>query len=120
MNKSLIEEEANDVEGSQDEVSPPTKRRRTEAMVLDDDETAIASGLRPIPTQFEEDETGSQDGDAGASDAGGDAGVDSEQGGGALSNTDDLGDDGHGNGFEDNGVCSNLFTRHLCAYFCKF
>lgn len=89
-----MEEETNEDEISEEDF-PPSKRRRTEPMVLDDEETEIASGLRPIPgtsravSRFEEDETQSQDGS--------DSGVEKE--GDAV---DGVGLDA---GFQDNGVC---------------
>ena len=73
----------NDVDGSQDDDSHPTKRSWIEGMALDDEETQIASGLEPIP--LDQDETGSQDAD--------------------VDEIDDFGGDGHGTGFEDNGIC---------------
>lgn len=75
----------------EDDDSHPTKRNRKEGMALDDEETQIASGLKPI--SLDQDETRSQDGD-----------VDEQSG------VDDFGGDGHGTGFEDNGVCSNHST----------
>jgi hypothetical protein len=87
-NKRLMED---DVNGPQDDDSHPTKRHRTEGMALDDEETEIASGLEPI--HMDQDETRSQDGD-----------VDEQSGG------DDFGGDGHGTGFEDNGVRLNQST----------
>jgi len=92
-----MEEETNGDEISEED-SPPSKRRRTETMVLDDEETKIASGLRPIPgisravSHFAEDETQSQDG--------GDSGAEKEEG-----PVDDLCGDGLDAGFKDNGVC---------------
>jgi hypothetical protein len=83
-----------DVNGSQDDDSHPTKRNRTEGMALDDEETQIASGLEPI-VLLDQDETGSQDGDV---DESGEFGGDGFNG------------DGHGTGFDDNGVCSNHST----------
>ena len=50
-----------DVDGSQDDDSHPTKRSWIEGMALDDEETQIASGLEPI--LLDQDETGSQDAD---------------------------------------------------------
>jgi hypothetical protein len=95
-----MEEEINEDEGSQeDEDSPPSKRIRTETMVLDEEENEIASGLRPIhetsrvPSQLEQDKTRSQYGNSGS-------GSEDEGGGGV----DDHNGDGH-TGFEDNGVC---------------
>jgi hypothetical protein len=90
-----MDEEGNESEGSHEEDSLPKKKIRTEAMVLDAEETEIASGLRPIQgtsrtaSQFEQDETGSQGGGSGA-----------DVNGEGAGEVDDL-----DNGFEDNGVC---------------
>jgi hypothetical protein len=92
-----MQEETNEDEEDEEEDSPPTKRVRSETMVLDDDEVEIASGLRPIRGTSQA--AGSQDG--------GDSGV-----GGESDAVEDDGDDGHIAGFEDNGVCLSFIFSH--------
>jgi len=101
-----MDEELDDDEDSQEEVLPPAKRFRKEPMVLDEEEAGIASGLRPIcgtseaASRLEQDETQSQDGDAGApAEVYGEG---AKQGGGVV---DDFRGDGNDVGFSDNGVC---------------
>lgn len=93
------EADENDEEGF-----PPPKRIRTEAVVLDDEESEIASGLRPIS------QVGSQldqDVDSAGADGGGEE--ESDEGEGLV---DDYSGEGH-NGFEDNGVC--FFSFHMLS-----
>lgn len=97
-----MDEEANEGEGSQEEDNPPTKRVRTEAMVLDCDEVDIASGLRPIQ---------------GTSRAAQDKDDSGAEGDGERSNDFDFSGDGRGTGFEDNGVCCQaLYVLPTCLF----
>jgi hypothetical protein len=89
-----MEAEANE---NEEEGFPPPKRIRTEAVVLDDEESEIASGLRPISRVGSQLD---QDVDSAGADGEGE-GEESDQGEGAV---DDYSGDGR-NGFEDNGVC---------------
>jgi hypothetical protein len=95
-----MQEEANEDEENQDEDSPPSKKTRTESLVLDDEEAKIASGLRESSRAASQLEryNRTQDGVSGMGE-GDDEG--SEQGGSAV---DDYSGDGV-TGFEDNEVC---------------
>ena len=96
-----MEEEAEEDEEDEGLYSPSPKRRRTETMVLDEEEAEIASGFRPVhetrrdASQLEEDKTISHDVDS--------AGAEGE-GGGVGGAVDDYSGDG-GSGFENNGAC---------------
>jgi hypothetical protein len=100
-----MEEEANDDGVSEVEDSLPSKRRRIEAIGLDDEEAEIASGLRRVhdtdgALQLEQDKTGRQDGGSGD-------GEEDDEGSGKVGGTgavDDYSGDTN-TGFEDNGVC---------------
>ena len=101
-----MEEEADDDE--EDELnSRPSKKICTEAMVLDDEEAEIASGLRPLreasrdASQLEKDKTISEDVDSAGAESEGNA----EGNGGVGGAVDDYSGEG-GTGFENNGACS--------------
>ena len=86
---------------------PPSKKVRSETLVLDDEETEIASGLRPIKRrsaaiQSDEDDAGSLNGNQNDGD------IDVE-GGDAVDDfrhdaVDDFNGQGLNSGFENNGV----------------
>jgi hypothetical protein len=105
-----MEEEANDNDGSDVDDPPPSKRKRTEALTLDEDEAEIASGLSRIhdadraASQLEQDRTGRKDGDSGYGEEDGQGSEKGGGGGGGGGAFDDYSGDGH-TGFEDNGVC---------------
>ena len=102
-NKALMEKESNGDEGDEEMDPPPAKRFRTEAMILDEEEADIASGLRPVHetrkdvSHLEEDTTISQD----LSFVGSEDELYSEGVGDAVNNYRGDG----GTEFENNGVC---------------
>lgn len=108
-NQQLMEQEAGDSEGSQEEDadSPPPKKPRTGKIILDSEETAYAGDMRPIrltpaaTSQYQDvdidsDAVGEADGEA--------DGGQSEQGDADVDGWPDE-DGGEDTGFVDNGVC---------------
>jgi hypothetical protein len=115
-NRSLMEgEEGNGGEDAPPEGNevdgPPAKRARKGPVALDPDEAAFASSLhplRPTPDAMSQDKNmDRQDGDG-----------DGEESDKADHDVDMEGRDGNGEydqgvGFQDNGVCSQLFSMKL-------
>ena len=131
-NQHLMEQEESGDDDSQQEDedadAPPSKKSRTDMVILDSDESAFASSIRPIrPTpaavsQYQHIDIESQDGDGPAqandeqSDQG-DADID-------MGDFDNNGEDDPENiGFQDNGVCCQSFqqshTNLLYTFRCR-